>query len=49
MFQSYVCNECHDVLMISINLNGIAILKINGANYRCIINGFGKSDAVNVL
>ena len=36
-FQSNVCNRCHDVLRISMNLSDIAILNINGADYRCII------------
>ena len=48
-FQAYVCNGCHDVLMMSVNFNVIAILNINGANYRCIINGISKSDVVNLL
>ena len=46
--QQYVCKSCHDVLM-SVNLNNIAILNINSADYRCIINGISKSDAVNLL
>ena len=37
MFQSYVCNRCHDLL--SMNLEDIAILKINYINYGCIITG----------
>ena len=32
-FQPYVRNECHNVLMMSIN---IANLTINSADYRCI-------------
>ena len=48
-FQRYICNGCHDVLMMSINLNDIAILNLNGADYRCIIDGISKSDAINVL
>ena len=28
-FQSHVCNCCHDVLMMSMNLSDIAILNIN--------------------
>ena len=35
--------------MISINLNEITILSINGADYRCIIKGMIKSDAVGGL
>ena len=34
---------------MSINLNDIAILRLNGADYRCIIEGISKSDAVNLL
>ena len=48
-FQRYVCNRCHDVLVMSINFNDIAILNINGADYCCIINGISKSDALNLL
>ena len=48
-FQWYVCNGRHDVLMISINPNDIAILNINCADYHCIINRISKSDALNLL
>ena len=27
-FQPYVCNRCHDSLMMSMNLSNIAVLKI---------------------
>ena len=36
-FQCYVCNRCHDVQMMSINLNNIAISNINSVDYHCII------------
>ena len=36
-FQPYVCNRCHDLLMMSINLSDIAIIKIKNADYHCII------------
>ena len=48
-FQPYIDNGCHDVLIMSISLNDIAILNINGADYSCIINGISKSDAANLL
>ena len=35
--------------MMSMNLNDIAISNIHGVNYRCIINGISKSEAVNLL
>ena len=48
-FKLSVCNGCHDILMMSMNLNDIAISNIHGVNYRCIINGISKSEAVNLL
>ena len=37
-FQPNVCNKCHDLLIMSMNLSNIAILKIKGSDYRCIIS-----------
>ena len=42
-FQSYVCNACHDLLMMSMNLSNIAILKSKNADYRCIITEISKN------
>ena len=41
-FQPYVCNGYHNLLMMSINLNNIATLNINGADYCCNIYGISK-------
>ena len=41
-FQSDVCNGCHDVLMMFVKLNNIAILNIRDSDYSCIINGISK-------
>ena len=48
-FQTYFCNGCHDLLMISINLDDIAISNINGVDYHCGINRISKSEVVNLL
>ena len=48
-FQPGICNGCYDVLMMSINLNDIAISNIHGIDYCCIISGTSKSEAVNLL
>ena len=48
-FQTYVCNRCHDLLMMSTKLNNIAVLKIKNAEYRCIITGISKSEAITLL
>ena len=37
-FQSNVCNGCHQVLMISIRFNDMAVLNIQGVDYCCAIN-----------
>ena len=45
----HVCNGCHDVLMMSMNLSDIAILNINSADYLCSIKGIIKSEVLNLL
>ena len=48
-FQLYVCNECHDLLMMYVTPDDIATLNIRGVDYRCNIYGISKSDAVHLL
>ena len=48
-FQSYVCNGSHAVSMMTYELKNIAILNAKGVDYRCILWGFSKSDAINRL
>ena len=43
-FETYVCNGCHDLLMMSVNLNDIAILHMNSFEYCCIISRISKSE-----
>ena len=35
--------------MMSINLKDIAILNIKGSDYRCIISGITKSEAIDLM
>ena len=35
--------------MMSMNLSNIAILKIENADYHCIISGISKSEATNLM
>ena len=44
-----ICNGCLDVLMMSINVNDMAILNIQIVHYCCNIYGISKSEAVNLL
>ena len=46
-FQLYVCNWCHDILVVSVKLIDIAILKIRGVNYNYIIKRISQSAKVN--
>ena len=48
-FQQNVCNRCHDLLMMSMNLSDIAILNIKGSNYCCVISGISKSEGINLI
>ena len=48
-FQQFVCNGCHGVIMMSMNLSSIAFLNISGADYCYIINGISKSESLNLL
>ena len=40
--QSNVCNRCHDLLVMSINLTNIATLNIKDSDYRCITSLINK-------
>ena len=42
-FQPNVCNRCHDLLVMSVNLSDIAVLNIKGSDYRCIISLISKT------
>ena len=48
-FQPNVCNRCHDLLMMSMNLSDIAILNIKVFDYRCIISLISKYEAVKLM
>ena len=48
-FQSNVCNGCHDLLMMSMNFSDFGNLNNIGANYRCIVSGISKREAINFM
>ena len=48
-FGKYLCNGCHDISMIDYELENIAILKVKGADYRCVLWGVAKNEAVNSM
>ena len=52
-FQDSVCNGCHDLTMLSVNINDVAILLllliVKNVDYRCIIHNISKFEAINLL
>ena len=48
-FQPNVCNGCHDLLMMSMNFNDIAVLNSKGADCCCIISRISKSEDINLM
>ena len=48
-FQQDICNECHDVFMIYINLSNIVVLNIHSAIYCCTYSKITKSEVRNLM
>ena len=48
-FQPYVCNKCHDLLMMSVSLTDIAISNIKGSEHCCIISKTWNCEAKKLL
>ena len=42
----HVCNKCHDVLMTAYELKNITILNVKGVDFRCILWGISRDEAV---
>ena len=49
MFQPNVCNRCHSLWMMSINLSKITISNVKGSDFCCIISLISKNEAINLL
>ena len=47
-FEPNVCNRCHDLLMMSVNLCDTAILS-KGSDYRYIVSRITGNDAINAM
>ena len=45
----YVCNGCHDLTMLSVSTNDIAIITIKNVDYHWIIHNISKSETINLL
>ena len=47
--QDFVCNGCHDLTMVSANLNDIPIITVKNIDYHFMIHNISKSEAINLL
>ena len=48
-FQDYVCNGCHGLTMLSVNINDIAITTVENVDYNYIIHKIRKPDVTDLL
>ena len=48
-YEPYICNGCHDILMIAYELENIAILNVKGVNCRCHLWGTTNNEAINIM
>ena len=48
-FQDSVCNGCHDLTILCLNISDIFIITVKNVGYRCIIHNISKSVAINLL
>ena len=48
-YEPYVCNECHDLLMVVYDLKDFMILNIKGVDYRCHVFNMSRNDAIAIL
>ena len=47
--EQYVCNGCHDLLIMVYDLIDFMILNIKGVDYRCFVFSMSKRYAVKLL
>ena len=47
--QPNVCNKCHDISMMSMNVSDIATLSIKGSGHCCIISLISKNEDINLM
>ena len=48
-FQDSLCNGCHDLTMVRVNISNFATKTVKNFHYCCIIHKISKSVATNLL
>ena len=49
VIKPHVCKKCHDLLMTAYALKNIVKLNVKGVDFRCILWGISRDEAVNWL
>ena len=47
-YESYLCNECHNLMQKAISFNDVAIVYVKGSAYRIRFWYMSKDDAVSI-
>ena len=45
-FEDFICNGCHDLSTLSVNISDIAMITVKNIDYRYIIHNISKSEAI---
>ena len=45
-FEDHACNKCHNLLTMAHSLKNIAMLSTKGANFRFLLMGINKNEAL---
>ena len=48
-YEPHVCIKCYDISMTANELENIAILNVKGVDYRFVLCGMTKNDAIKLL
>ena len=47
--ESYLCNDCHDLMQNTVNFNNVAIVSVKGSDYRILFWYMSKDYPVNIM
>ena len=48
-YESYLCNECHNLMQKAISFNDVAIVYVKGSAYRIRFWYMSKDDAISIM
>ena len=48
-FPDSICNDCHDLTILCLDISDIAIITVKGVDYHCIIHEINESEAIHFL